>query len=235
MTESFFSSRYHRSTHLFVLAVPCLLVLGCSLLISSSTSATSESDKAVTGSFVGKVEDITGATSHDYYLSFTVNQGKALVAVATLTSIYSNKVVLQSHTLKSDVGIKKPALQNKQEWAVDVKVEHEQVTGRFIVHEQGKDRSYNVKATKATGSAGLYWTKTRSGRSTYVGGWILLPNTYEQGGGILEDGQQAESRPALRPAQIHTQRANLDEDTILLIKKVEPSMIDSIDFPSPSR
>lgn len=235
MAGSLFSSRYHRSTRLLVLVVFCLLVLGGSLLINSSTSATSASDKAITGAFVGKVEIGTGTSSRDYYLSFTVNQGKALIAVATLTSIYSNKVMMQNHTLKSDVGVKRPALQNKQEWAVDVKIEHEQVTGKFIVHGKSQDKSYGVTATKATGSAGLYWTKTRSKHSIYVGGWILLPNAYEQGGGILKDGQHADSRPVLRPAQIHAQQANLDENTILLVKKVEPSMIDSIDFPAPSR
>ncbi|GCE05873.1 hypothetical protein [Dictyobacter aurantiacus] len=235
MAGSFFSVRNHRLTRLLVVAVLCLLVLGGSLLLNSSTSATSASDKAISGAFVGKVEAGTGSNGRDYYLSFTVNQGKALIAVATLTSIYSNKVVIQNHTVKSEVGFKRSSLQNKQAWAVDVKVDREQVTGRFIVHNQGQDKSYNVKATKATGDAGLYWTKTRSEHTTYVGGWILLPNAYEQGGGILKDGQQVESRPELRSPQIHTQRANLDENTTLLIQKVDPSMIDSVDLPSPSR
>ncbi|GLV59069.1 hypothetical protein KDH_58970 [Dictyobacter sp. S3.2.2.5] len=233
MAGSFFSAR--TVTRLIAVPVLCLLVLGGSLLLNSSISATSASDKAITGAFVGKVEVGNGSINRDYYLSFTVNQGKALVAVATLTSIYSNKVVIQNHALKSEVGVKRPSLQNKQAWAVDVKVDREQVTGRFIVHNQGQDKSYNVKATKATGNAGLYWTRTRSEHSTYVGGWILLPHAYEQGGGILKDGQQAESRPELRSPQIHTQRASLDEDTTLLIQKVDPSMIDSVDLPPPSR
>ncbi|GCE19944.1 hypothetical protein [Dictyobacter kobayashii] len=236
MAGSLFSSRHYRSKRFLVLVIVCLLALGCSFLINASTSASSAVDKAVTGIFVGKAE-VGGedTANHDYYLSFTINQGKALIAVATLTEIYSNKVLVQNHTMKSDLGFVRPSLQNKQAWEVDVKVASDKVYGQFIVHGKGQDKKYNVTATRATGNAGLYWTKTRSENSTYVGGWILLADEREQGGGVLKDGQKSESRPVLRSQQIHSQQASLDENTILLVKKVEPSMIDSVDLSFPAR